>query len=131
MISYYADASELYFPSGNIDLHYAIEAKVTDNKDPKNLSTSFSISTSTRTYYFRADSATSAAEWVKALQKVIFRSHNDGDSKKTAIPLENVLDIEESPVLDFADTFKLRAFHDDTFAIDEVHLQSALVVTKS
>ena len=55
------------------------------------------------------------------MQRVIFRSHNDGDSIKIAIPLENVLDIEESPVVEFADTFKLKAVdNDETFAIDEV-----------
>lgn len=93
-----------------------------ESKDPKIPASSFQIETNDRTFNFRADSSSSAAEWVKALQKVIFRSHNDGDSKKTAIPLENILDVEESPVLEFAHTFKLRAFHDETFAIDEVRI---------
>lgn len=77
--------------------------------------------TDQRTYYFKADSATSAKEWVKHLQKVIFRSHNDGDSVKISIPVENVIDIEENPVLDFADTVKIRVIdNDETYAIDEV-----------
>jgi sterol 3beta-glucosyltransferase len=79
------------------------------------------VTTDKRTYYFKADSAASAKEWVKTLQKVIFRSRNDGDSVKISLPMENVIDIEESPVIEFADTFKIRAVDsDETYAIDEV-----------
>lgn len=52
---------------------------------------------------------------------MIFRSHNEGDSVKISIPVENVIEVEESPVLEFADTFKLKVVdNDDTYAIDEV-----------
>lgn len=55
------------------------------------------------------------------MQKVIFRSHNDGDSVKISLPIENVIDIEESPVIDFAETLKIRVVDsDETYAIDEV-----------
>lgn len=77
--------------------------------------------TQQRKYYFKADSPASAKEWVKMLQKVIFRSHNDGDSVKILIPFENVIDVEDSPVIEFADTVKIRVIdNDDTYAIDEV-----------
>ncbi|KAF3942031.1 hypothetical protein ABW19_dt0200868 [Dactylella cylindrospora] len=116
VLSYYADASELYFPSGNIDLRYAIHAYTDeDSKDH-----TFTLVTNSRKYEFKADSATSAVEWTKALEKVIFRIHNDGDSVKVVIPIENVLEIEKSPVIEFADTFKLKVVADDeTYAIDE------------
>ncbi|KAF3908557.1 hypothetical protein ABW21_db0207774 [Orbilia brochopaga] len=116
VLSYYGDASEVYFPSGNIDLRYAIHAYAEEgSKDHI-----FTLVTNSRKYEFKADSATSAIEWTKALEKVIFRIHNDGDSVKVVIPIENVLDIEKSPVIEFADTFKLKVVADDeSYAIDE------------
>ncbi|KAF3910895.1 hypothetical protein ABW20_dc0107869 [Dactylellina cionopaga] len=118
VLSYYSDASELYFPSGNIDLRYAIQAYA----DEGSKDYSFTLVTNSRKYEFKADSATSAIEWTKALEKVIFRIHNDGDSVKVVIPIENVLDVEKSPVIEFADTFKLKVVADDeTYAIDEYY----------
>lgn len=121
VLSYYTDPSDLYFPNGNIDLRYAISAALSEQKEKGKETTHFSVTTYQRTYSFKADSPMSAKEWVKTLQKVIFRSHNDGDSVKISLPIENVIDVEESPVIDFADTFKIRVVdNDETFAIDEV-----------
>ncbi|KAH8903731.1 family 28 glycosyltransferase [Coniochaeta sp. PMI_546] len=117
VFSYYRDSQSLYFPSGQIDLRYGISADITD-KDKEGVN--FSLVTHHRTYNFRADSAPSAKEWVKSLQRVIFRSHNDGDSVKISLPIENVIDIEETQMLDFADTCKIRVIdNDETYAIDE------------
>ncbi|KAI1848441.1 hypothetical protein JX266_005747 [Neoarthrinium moseri] len=117
VLGYYRDSSNLYFPSGQIDLRYAISANITD-KDKE--SVHFSVVTDHRTYYFKADSAPSAKEWVKSLQRVIFRSHNDGDSVKISLPINNVMDIEETQILEFADTIKLRVIdNEETYAIDE------------
>ena len=124
MLSYFTDQSDLYFPSGNIDLRYGISATLIDYKDKSREAKEFSVVTHQRIYYFKADSVTSAKEWVKTLQKVIFRSHNDGDSVKISLPIENVIDIETSPVIDFAETFKIRIVDsDETYAIDEVRDQ--------
>lgn len=118
VLSYYRDPQDLYFPSGTIDLRYGISASVTD-KDKENIH--FAVTTHQRTYNFKADSVQSAREWVKALQRVIFRSHNEGDSVKISLPIENVIDIEETQMLDFADTCKIRVIdNDETYAIDEV-----------
>ncbi|OJD13075.1 hypothetical protein AJ78_06432 [Emergomyces pasteurianus Ep9510] len=122
VLSYYLDPSNLYFPSGHVDLRYGISANLAEHKlrDKDKDVKDFVITTNTRTYQFRADSATSAREWVKTLQKVIFRSHNDGDSVKISLPIENVIDIEENPVIDFADTFKIRVVESgESYAIDE------------
>ena len=121
VLAYYADPSNLYFPSGNIDLRYGISAAVSESKEKGKPATSFSVTTHERVYYFKADSPTSAKEWVRTLQKVIFRSHNDGDSVKVSLPIENVIDIDDSPVLEFAETVKIRVVdNDETYAIDEV-----------
>jgi sterol 3beta-glucosyltransferase len=120
VLSYYTDPSDHYFPKGNIDLRYGISAHIADKEKGKD-ATYFTVVTHQRKFHFRADSTPSAKEWVKSLQKIIFRSHNDGDSVKISLPIENVMDIEESPVIDFAETCKIRVIdNDETFAIDEV-----------
>lgn len=117
VLSYFRDPSNLYLPHGQIDLRYGISATITD-KDKDGLH--FSVETDHRTYHFRADSEPSAKEWVKCLQRVIFRSHNDGDSVKISLPIANVIDIEETQMLEFADTCKIRVIdNDETYAIDE------------
>lgn len=79
------------------------------------------VTTDERKYQFKADSAMSATEWVRSIQKVIFRTHNEGNSVKISLPIQNVLEIEESTILDFADTVKVRVIdNDETYAIDEV-----------
>jgi sterol 3beta-glucosyltransferase len=118
VLSYYEDPTKLYFPTGQIDLRYGISASTSD-KDKEGLS--FTIVTRIRTYNLRADSAPSAKEWVRSLQRVIFRNHNDGDSVKISIPIENVMDVEETQMMQFAETCKIKVIdNDDTFAIDEV-----------
>lgn len=118
MLSYFTDPSRPYFPHGQIDLRYSISASISE-KDKEGLH--FTVTTHQRTYHFKADSAPSAQEWVKSLQRVIFRSHNDGDSIKISLPIENIIDIEEVQMLDFADTCKIRVFdNNETYAIDEV-----------
>ncbi|KAL8900563.1 MAG: hypothetical protein Q9192_001007 [Flavoplaca navasiana] len=120
VLSYFTNPSDLYFPSGNIDLTYGISASLDDSKDKGKETTNFSVVTNERVYHFKADSPSSAKEWVKTLQKVIFRSHNDGDSVKISLPVENIIDVEESPVIDFAKTLKIRVVDsDETYAIDE------------
>ncbi|KAL8345659.1 hypothetical protein RB601_005620 [Gaeumannomyces tritici] len=117
VMAYYRDPSNLYFPSGQIDLRYGISASVTD-KDKEGVN--FTVITHQRTYHLRADSAPSANEWVKSLQRVIFRSHNDGDSVKISLPLQNVMDVEEMQLVQFAETCKIRVIdNDETYAIDE------------
>lgn len=121
VISYYSDPSSLYFPSGNIDLRYGISASFSTEKSKQKECRDFSVTTDHRTYHFRADSASSAKEWVQSLQKTIFRSHNDGDSVKISLPLDNIIDFEESPVVEFAETVKIRVIEsEDSYAIDEV-----------
>lgn len=128
VLSYYLNPADLYFPSGTIDLTYGISAALAESKDKSKEIKDFTVTTDNRTYYFHADSATSAKEWVKTLQKTIFRSRNDGDSVKISIPIQNILDIEESPLIDLAETFRIRVVEsEETYAIDEVsfgHIES-------
>ncbi|CAK1366767.1 unnamed protein product [Cercospora beticola] len=118
--SYYRSSAEPYFPLGVVDLRYAISAELASVKDKEETAADFTVTTSTRVYQYRADTLSSAKEWVKQLQKVIFRSHNDGDSVKISLPIESILDVERTEVVDFAETIKLRVVDsEETFAIDE------------
>lgn len=121
MLAYYTNPAELYFPRNRINLQYAISADVLESKKKGEEDTTFVVTTDERRYQFKADSVVSAREWVRSIQKVIFRTHNEGNSVKISLPIQNVLEIEESSILDFADTAKVRVIdNDETFAIDEV-----------
>ena len=120
MLSYYEDPGDLYFPSGTINLRNGVQASVIEPEKGKDQSTFFNITTVDRIWHFKADSVPSAKEWVKVLNKVIFRSHNDGDGVKVVLPIESIFGLEESPVLEFADTFKLDVLDQADHTTDEV-----------
>ena len=101
-------------------MRYGISASVSDKERGKD-ATYFTVVTHQRQFNFKADSVASAKDWVKALRKIIFRSHNEGDSIKISLPIHNIIDVEDSQIIEFADTCKIRVIdNDETFAIDEV-----------
>ena len=123
VLSYYKDPSTPFSPRDVIDLRYGVSADLTAAQGQDKESTSFSVTTDAKTYNFKAETASSASEWVKQIQKVIFRSRNNSDSVKICLPVDNVVDIEESNYPEFADTIKIRVIdNDETFAVDEVSL---------
>jgi sterol 3beta-glucosyltransferase len=98
-----------------------VSAEVLESTRKGEEETTFAVTTDERKYQFKADSAASAKEWARAIQKIIFRTHNEGSSVKISLPIQNVLEIEESSILDLANTVKVRVIdNDETFAIDEV-----------
>lgn len=118
-LTYYTDSSKKIFPYGHIDLRYAISAAVEHHQEGKE-AVDFKVSTDKRDYHFRADSAESAKSWVRQLQRVIFRSSNEGDSVKISLPIDNIIGIETNQTLDFADTIKVQVIdNNETFAIDD------------
>ncbi|OQO01189.1 hypothetical protein B0A48_13432 [Cryoendolithus antarcticus] len=135
VLNYYKDAAHPYEPVNGINLRYAITAELTPEKGKGKETPYFTIVTPDRTYYLRADSATSAKEWVKQLQKVIFRSHNDGDSVKISLPISNIVEVESNPIVGNHDTVNLHVIdNNEDFAIDEylftftTHGQAALSI---
>ncbi|KAI4726099.1 UDP-Glycosyltransferase/glycogen phosphorylase [Aureobasidium sp. EXF-10728] len=120
VLSYYKDSSTPFSPRDVIDLRYGVSADITPIQGQDKESASFSVVTDAKTYHFKAETAPNATEWVKQIQKVIFRSRNNSDSVKICLPVDNVVDIEESNYPDFADTIKIRVIdNDETFAVDE------------
>lgn len=119
-LTYFTDSSQKIFPYGHIDLRYAISAAIEPSKDKNDTAMEFKVTTDKRDYHFRAESAESAKSWVRQLQRVIFRSSNEGDSVKISLPIDNVIGIESNQSLDFADTIKLQVIdNNETFAIDD------------
>ncbi|ORY84459.1 hypothetical protein BCR37DRAFT_267731 [Protomyces lactucae-debilis] len=119
VLSYYEQPDALYFPSGSIDLRYA-ERVVPDVENSGDGYFGMKLVTSHRTYYLRADTASAVSEWVKIIQKVIFRLKNQGDCVKIKIPLACITDVEESDIVEFARTLKVKAADDDeTYAVNE------------
>jgi sterol 3beta-glucosyltransferase len=132
VLAYYLNPEEVYFPRHRIDLRFAKSAEVLEGKDKKKEDAVFTVTTDGRIYQFKADSAASAKEWVRSIQKVIFRTHNDGNTVKISLPIKNVIEVEESAILDFTGTtLKVRVIdNDETYAIDEVcHFIELLVLT--
>jgi sterol 3beta-glucosyltransferase len=128
VLSYYTNPAELYFPRNRINLQYAVSAEAIESNKKGEEETIFLVTTDERKYQFKADSAASAKEWVRSIQKVIFRTHNEGNSVKISLPIQNVIEIEESSILDFAKTVKVRVVDNgETFALDEVCVQSSPV----
>lgn len=122
VLRYYTDPNNKYLPSGQIDLRSALSATVVREKNKtKEESQYIKIVTTRQEYSFKADNSQSARDWVKHLQRIIFRSHNDGDSVKLLLPIDNVLDIESISCMGVTETIKLNVIDDDdTYAMDEV-----------
>jgi sterol 3beta-glucosyltransferase len=118
LFAYYNSSTEVYFPTGTIDLRYAIKAELAhDDQLP---SKKFYLVTEKKTYTLKAESATVAHSWVQALQKEIFRSRNEGDQVKIKIPIANIIDLEESILFDIVDTINIKAIDsDETYSIDD------------
>jgi sterol 3beta-glucosyltransferase len=125
VLRYYNDPTNPYLPSGTIDLRYGISATIDPEKHkPKEESHYIKLVTKKREYLFRADSPQSARDWIKQLQRVMFRSNNDGDSVKILLPINNVIDMEANRFLEVSDTIKLRVIdNDETYAVDEVRIR--------
>lgn len=82
-----------------MSLQYASSCDVLDDHR-------FKLRTAERNYTFTADTTTARDEWIKAIQKVMFKTQHEGDSIKLIIPLQAILEVEKSPTLEFAETLE-------------------------
>ncbi|BFZ56352.1 Sterol 3-beta-glucosyltransferase [Savitreella phatthalungensis] len=119
MLSYYQDPGERLFEQGNINLKDAIEA-LPSVKHSTVDGYAFLLRTRLRDYIFKTETASAANEWIKIIQKVIFRLNTNGDAVKVTIPFSAILDIEQTHDLTFVDTLKVRlAEEDGSFELSE------------
>ncbi|WWC58506.1 uncharacterized protein I303_101049 [Kwoniella dejecticola CBS 10117] len=101
VLSWYESTADPYFPKGNISLQYCTSCDATDELK-------FKVRTAEKNYTFTADTEASRDEWIKAIQKVMFKIQHEGESVKLIIPLEAVLEVERSPTLEFAETIEVK-----------------------
>lgn len=122
-LSYRTDSSDLYFRSGSIDLRCGVSAALREAKDSHQTTKEFCIVTPEREYQLRANSTSSAREWVKQIQQVIFRIHNKGDSVKISMSITDIIDVEEAPIIEVAKTIRIRVANADesllVFALED------------
>jgi sterol 3beta-glucosyltransferase len=118
VLSWFESTTDPYFPKGNISLQYVSSCDpVDDNR--------FKLRTPERNYTFKADTADGRDEWVKSIQKVMFKTQHEGESVKLIIPLEAVLDVEKSPTLEFAETIEVRCVDsEDQMSVDSYFFAS-------
>lgn len=99
-------------------MHYCTAVETSRKHD-----THFKVLTADKKWHFAADSKVSRDEWVKTLQKAVFRCQNEGGSVKIAIPWETVVDVDRSTDLEFAETIRVRVYdHDEAITMDEYWL---------
>jgi len=124
-LSLYTKSTELYFPVLTIDLRYALRAEIINESriiphSGVTKGTWFRILTESKSYKFQADSTHIARSWVGLLKKHIFASRNKGDCVTVKVPLHNILDLEETPIFEAAETLKIKVLESsDSFVIDD------------
>lgn len=108
VLFYYNSPNESYFPTGIVDLKHAtrVEPEIDPNTGLE--VPTFFLYTEERKYTFKTDTNSTANEWIRTLKKEIFRIRNDGDRVIIRLPLENLLEIEDSKVLGVFDALKLK-----------------------
>lgn len=117
-LSLYNKSTDLYFPVLTIDLRFAIRAEVMHDDTGK--ATWFRVLTESRSYKFQSDSPHNARSWTGMLKKHIFTIRNKGDCVTVKIPLQNVIDAEESSIFDAAETIRLKVLESsESFAYDD------------
>ncbi|KAA1114418.1 Sterol 3-beta-glucosyltransferase [Puccinia graminis f. sp. tritici] len=102
ILSWYPSSQEIYFPTGQIDLHFCtkVEPAPANSKHPNQ----FKLFVSGKVYTFFSDTQQSKDEWVKSLQQTIFACQHNGQNVKIAIPLSSIASIEKCDSIQFAQT---------------------------
>ncbi|ODQ57368.1 glycosyltransferase family 1 protein, partial [Wickerhamomyces anomalus NRRL Y-366-8] len=124
-LSLYTKSTELYFPVLTVDLRYALRAEIVNDSgiiphSGVSKGTWIRILTESKSYKLQADSPHAARSWVGLLKKHIFSSRNKGDCVTVKVPLQNILDLEETPIFEAAETIKIKVLESsDSFALDD------------
>nr|XP_019014859.1 sterol 3-beta-glucosyltransferase [Kwoniella pini CBS 10737]OCF53640.1 sterol 3-beta-glucosyltransferase [Kwoniella pini CBS 10737] len=118
VLSWYESTADPYFPKGNISLQYCTSCDATDELK-------FKVRTAEKNYTFTTDTEASRDEWIKAIQKVMFKLQHEGESVKLIIPLEAVMEAERSPTLEFAETIEIKCVDvDDNMSVESYFFAS-------
>ncbi|OAV93062.1 hypothetical protein PTTG_27466 [Puccinia triticina 1-1 BBBD Race 1] len=102
ILSWYPSSHELFFPTGQIDLHFCTKLEL-PNPNSKNPN-QFKLFVSGKVYTFSSDTQQSRDDWLKLLQQTIFACQHDGQNVKIAIPLSAIENIQKCDSIQFAQT---------------------------
>ena len=117
----YTSSTELYFPVLTIDLREVQKIETQKHTLNGSATKTFKLYTDESTFKFNADSEFSAKSWVNALKKEQFAAQNsENNSISLKIPLPNIIEIDDQPIVNKALTLRLRALESSqTYAIDD------------
>lgn len=104
---WFEDPSDAYFPAGLLSLNLMSEIRIVPEAPEK-----FCIeSIEGKIYTFKADSRNAAHEWVKAIEKEIFKARNTNTVPCVVvrIPLKNLISLKTLKPLNFVDVVELQA----------------------
>lgn len=121
LFSMYTSSTELYFPVLTIDLREVQKIETQKHTLNGSATKTFKLYTDESTFKFNADSEFSAKSWVNALKKEQFAAQNsENNSISLKIPLPNIIEIDDQPIVNKALTLRLRALESSqTYAIDD------------
>ncbi|ORY29024.1 hypothetical protein BCR39DRAFT_559323 [Naematelia encephala] len=118
VLSWYESTADPYFPKGNVSLQYASSCDAIDE-------TKFKLRTPERNYTFTADTESSRDEWIKAIEKVMFKTQHEGESVKLIIPLEVIVEIDWCPTLEFTEAIEVKCVDpEDQMSVDSYFFAS-------
>lgn len=117
-LSFHNSSTDLYFPLLTIDLRDISSVQMTSSE---NNPTKFELSIKDQSLVLKADSFHSARHWVSSIKKQMFASqHSDTNTMTIKIPLQNIVDLEETSILDKSGTLRIKALENlSTYAVDE------------
>ncbi|SJM88097.1 related to Sterol 3-beta-glucosyltransferase [Zygosaccharomyces bailii] len=108
-LSLYNSPTEIYFPEMVLDLKTTVSIIAIQNKHTGKPTKSFKIETKRRSFTFSADSEFSAKSWCNALKRQHFAAQNaDNDSVSLKIPLVNIVEVVNEPIVGNASTLRLK-----------------------
>lgn len=109
-LSLYSSPTETYFPELVVDLKTTASITAIKGKRSGKPTKTFKIETKKRSLTISADSEFSAKSWVNSLRKQYFAAQNaNQDSVSLKVPLVNVTEIADEPILEHASTIRVKA----------------------
>ncbi|KAJ3215771.1 Sterol 3-beta-glucosyltransferase [Dinochytrium kinnereticum] len=116
VLYYFENSTDLYFPTGGINLKYAITVEPSKSKE-----NGFKIITPRKKYYLLADTETLRKEWIAALKASIFRARNEGSDVRIVLPLSNITNITHTKTSPFTDTLEVQIMDTELLVTEEYY----------
>ncbi|KAJ3103109.1 Sterol 3-beta-glucosyltransferase [Phlyctochytrium planicorne] len=114
VLYYFENSTNLYFPTGGINLKYATAVEPSKTKE-----NGFKIVTPRKKYHLMADTEVSKREWIAALKASIFRARNEGSDVRIVLPLASITQISHNKTTAFMDTIQVQIVDNELLVNEE------------